>query len=175
MNREDTLVELVNASGLPIGTATVAAAHTAPGQRHRAFSVLLHDGGGRILLQQRAADKTRFPLRWSNTCCGHPAPGEHLHDAAAKRLTEELGLIAPEFTEVGVHSYQATDSVTGRVEIEYDHVLIGQYGGPPPFPDPAEVASWRWVALTEIDSKVGDYTPWLAGVLMYAAPHVSSS
>ena len=63
-------------TGRPIGSATVDEAHQAPGQLHRAFSVFLRDADGRVLLQQRAAAKTRFPLRWANTCCGHPAPGE---------------------------------------------------------------------------------------------------
>ena len=38
--------------------------------------MFLRDADGRVLLQQRAAVKTRFPLRWANTCCGHPAPGD---------------------------------------------------------------------------------------------------
>ena len=49
---------------------------------------------GRTLLQQRAAAKTRFPLRWANACCGHPAPGEAVTVAAARRLGEELGVTA---------------------------------------------------------------------------------
>ncbi len=50
------------------------------------------DAAGRVLLQQRAAVKTRFPLRWANSCCGHPAPGEALAVAANRRLREELGI-----------------------------------------------------------------------------------
>ena len=91
-SREHLLVALVDEAGLPIGACSVAEAHTAPGRRHRAFSVLLYDQAGRVLLQRRAAVKTRFASRWSNTCCGHPAPGEYTTDAAAGRLTTELGL-----------------------------------------------------------------------------------
>jgi len=45
---------------------------TPTGLLHRAFSVFLFDPSGRLLLQQRAADKITFPSVWTNTCCSHP-------------------------------------------------------------------------------------------------------
>eukprot|EP00959_Pyramimonas_sp_CCMP1952_P004393 92219-Pyramimonas_sp.AAC.1 len=42
---------------------------------HRAFSVMLFDADGRMLLQQRAASKITFPSVWTNTCCSHPLHG----------------------------------------------------------------------------------------------------
>src|ERR1700759_904683 len=89
--RETALVELVYAGGVSGGWAIVDEAHQAPGQLHRAFSVFLRDPRGRVLLQQRAAVKTRFPLRWANTTCGHPEPGEDLAESAARRMAEEIG------------------------------------------------------------------------------------
>ena len=94
--------------------------------------MLLVDPDGRVLLQRRAAVKTRFPLRWANSCCGHPAPGEPLAEAANRRLREELGAGPVELTEVGVYVYYAEDPATGRVEFEYDHVLRGDF--PPAAP-----------------------------------------
>src|SRR5918997_6785641 len=101
------LVELVDSNGQPVGSATVDQAHQAPGLMHRAFSVFLRDESGRVLLQQRAAVKTRFPLRWGNTCCGHPGPGEAVTEAAARRLVEEVGVRGVPLTELGVYSYYA--------------------------------------------------------------------
>ena len=76
-----------------VGSSTVERGVTCgPGLLHRAFSVLLFDAEGRTLLQRRSAAKTRFPLRWANACCGHPAPGEGVAEAAARRLAEELGV-----------------------------------------------------------------------------------
>ncbi|BCB86147.1 isopentenyl-diphosphate Delta-isomerase [Phytohabitans suffuscus] len=169
-DREALLVELVDDAGAPVGQATVGAAHRAPGMAHRAFSVLLADPGGRVLLQRRAAVKTRFPLRWGNACCGHPAPGQPVTEAANVRLGEELGVAPLPLRELGVHVYRAEDPVTGRVEVEYDHVLLGRIDADHPMsPDPAEVAELRWVALDEvragIDARPDDYAPWLAGVL----------
>nr|WP_221380796.1 isopentenyl-diphosphate Delta-isomerase [Actinoplanes polyasparticus] len=167
--REAHLVELVDAEGRALGTATVAESHQAPGRLHRAFSVFLRDEFGQVLLQQRAAVKTRFPLRWANTCCGHPLPGEALPVAAARRLVEELGVDGVELTEVGVYAYYAEDPATGRVEYEYDHVLVGDLpSGVRPSPDPDEVADLRWVSvpvlLAEAESDPRSYAPWLLGV-----------
>jgi isopentenyl-diphosphate delta-isomerase len=153
--REARLVELVDASGVPAGSATVDEAHQAPGQLHRAFSVFLRDRDGRVLLQQRAAGKTRFPLRWGNTCCGHPVPGESVTVAAARRLVEEVGVGGVQLTEVGVYSYYAEDPATGRVEYEYDHVLLGDMPSARTLmPDPDEVADLRWVALDGLGDEI---------------------
>ncbi|MFF0470140.1 isopentenyl-diphosphate Delta-isomerase [Micromonospora zamorensis] len=169
-SREDHLVELVDENGEAHGETTVAAAHQAPGQLHRAFSVLLVDSDGQVLLQRRAAVKTRFPLRWANACCGHPQPGESLAEAANRRLREELGAGPVELTEVGVYVYYAEDPATGRVEFEYDHVLRGDFlPGAPLLPDPDEVAELRWADPTvleaELDLDPRSYAPWLGGVV----------
>jgi len=111
--RETHIVDLVDPSGTSVGEATVDAAHTSPGLLHRAFSVFLRDpADGRVLLQQRAAVKTRFPLRWANACCGHPLPGEDVRVAAQRRLAEELGVTGVALTPVGVHTYRAEDPST---------------------------------------------------------------
>jgi isopentenyl-diphosphate delta-isomerase len=169
MSREQTMVELVDADGVIIGSTTVADAHTAPGQLHRAFSVLLVDAGGRLLLQQRAEAKTRFPLRWANACCGHPAPTKDLVAEASQRLDEELGLGCVALKPVGVYVYRALDPVTERVEHEYDHVLVGEINGEVPRPDPGEVAALRWACPDEVRRAIvtepWSYAPWLSGVM----------
>jgi isopentenyl-diphosphate delta-isomerase len=172
VDREQLLVELVDRGGRPLGTCPVRQAHTAPGRLHRAFSVLLYDPAGRVLLQQRAAAKTRFALRWSNTCCGHPAPGQDVAAAAMTRLAEELGITAPQITpltEAGVLRYRADDAATKHVEYEWDHIFVATLNAGVPAPDESEVRAVRWAspdALTaEIGARPADFTPWLAGVL----------
>ncbi|MFF3224154.1 isopentenyl-diphosphate Delta-isomerase [Nocardia suismassiliense] len=170
-DREALPVELVDDAGHAIGTCPVSQAHQAPGQLHRAFSVLLFDDTGRVLLQQRAAVKTRFPSQWANTCCGHPAPGEPVAAAAAVRLAEEMGL-ATTLAEVGVYRYHAEDATTGRVEFEWDHVLVGLLTAGSPHPNPDEVADYAWIQPEALRHAMADdpdaYTPWLAGVLQVA-------
>lgn len=177
--REQGLVELVNADGEVAGSATVASAHASPGLLHRAFSVLLFDEAGRMLLQQRSAEKTRFALRWANACCGHPAPGADPVVAGAARLAEELGLAKVGLTAVGVYVYQASDASTGRVEREYDHVLVGQLPADTPLhPDPREVAEVAWRSVAELRSDLmndpASYAPWLAGVLGVWHDHIAT-
>ncbi|HWG00342.1 MAG TPA: isopentenyl-diphosphate Delta-isomerase [Trebonia sp.] len=165
-------MELVDGAGRPAGVCSVAEAHTAPGRRHRAFSVMLFDGAGRVLLQQRAAGKTRFPNRWSNTCCGHQAPGQDTAAAAVARLADELGITAGQLTalaEVGAFHYHATDPGTGRVEDEWDHVLVATLAAGAPAPAAAEVRDCRWAdpaALrADLRATPDGYTPWLPRVL----------
>ncbi len=172
--RESQLVELVDTAGNATGSCTVAEAHTAPGRTHRAFSVLLIDDLGRVLIQQRAAEKTRFALRWANACCGHPAPGQSVSDAATERLVEELGVRLTTLHPAGVYRYRAEDPETGRVEDEYDHVLLGRVSSDCRLAlNPAEVAGVRWLAPDRLRGELADhpdgYAPWLPGVLAAAA------
>ncbi len=171
-SREQMLVELVDDAGLAIGACSVAEAHIAPGRRHRAFSVLLYDHSGRVLLQRRAPVKTRFASRWSNSCCGHPEPGQDVAAAAAQRLSAEFGISPDQITrlaEVGTFRYYAPDPVSGRTEDEWDHVLVATFNDGSPAPDEAEVCDWRWVLPGDlheaITARPDTYTPWLPGVL----------
>jgi isopentenyl-diphosphate delta-isomerase len=172
--REQSLVELVSTDGASIGSSTVETAHTGAGLLHRAFSVLLFDAQGRTLLQRRSAAKTRFPLRWANACCGHPAPGEAVVEAATRRLAEELGVGGVDLADVGVLTYAASDPATARIEHEYDHVLVGHVRSDlATSPDPDEVASLVWVDPSAVLGDVtgprsAEYAPWLPGVLRIA-------
>src|SRR6267143_121711 len=77
-----------------VGTEEKLAAHR-KGLLHRAFSVFVFDRAGRLILQRRAAGKYHSAGLWSNTCCGHPRPGQPLERAAKRRLKEEMGFECP--------------------------------------------------------------------------------
>lgn len=162
------MVELVDGAGAAVGSTSVAEAHSPPGRLHRAFSVLLFDGEGRMLLQRRALTKSRFAGRWTNTCCSHPAPGEDVLTSARRRLEDELSLTVPELREVGRFVYRAADPDSGTVEHEYDHVLVGRCDDEPT-PDPGEIDSVRWVAPDEVQAVLAAepdrHSPWFADVV----------
>jgi isopentenyl-diphosphate delta-isomerase len=99
-------------------------AHFAPGILHLAVSVQAVDTAGCWLLQRRAATKSAFADRWANTCSTHPRPGERPEDAAIRRLHEETGLVASNLVTAGVFVYRATDSMSGLVEHEVNHVYV---------------------------------------------------
>ena len=123
--RDAILLELVDEDGKTIGTAEKLSAHQAPGQLHRAFSVFLFDEQGRLLLQRRALGKYHSPGVWSNTCCGHPYPGEPPFAAAARRTDEELGVAPALLREAGTVRYNHPDPDSGLVEQEYNHLFVG--------------------------------------------------
>jgi isopentenyl-diphosphate Delta-isomerase len=136
-------VVLVDVRDRQIGVASKLAAHQ-QGQLHRAFSALVFDSRNTLLLQRRAAGKYHSGGLWSNTCCGHPRPGEPTVTAAQRRLREELGLtcaLAPAFTFL----YRAELS-RDMYEHELDHVVLG-VSDECPVPDPREVCEWRRVDL----------------------------
>lgn len=163
-------VELVDEAGATVGVAPKLEAHRPPGRLHRAFSVVVFTPDGRVVLQRRAAGKYHFAGRWSNTCCSHPRPGQPVEEAAARRLSEEMGLWCP-LLVAGSFRYEATDPVSGLVERELDVVLVGTCEGRPA-PDPAEVAEVRVATLSwvraDLETRPSRYTPWLASALTVA-------
>ena len=90
MNDALEQVILVDMDDREIGRAGKLEAHR-QGQLHRAVSICIVDGEGRMLLQRRAAVKYHSPGLWANACCSHPRPGEATLAAALRRLPEELG------------------------------------------------------------------------------------
>jgi isopentenyl-diphosphate delta-isomerase len=135
------------------------------GMLHRAVSVVVTDSAGRHVLQQRAAEKYHGARLWSNTCCGHPRPGESPADAAARRLREEMGLSCA-LRRVATFVYRA--QVGELIEHEVDHVFTG-ISEVEPHPDPEEVMAWRATQPAELSRDLNDhperYTPWLPLVL----------
>lgn len=139
-------VVLVDHEDRESGTAPKHAVHL-DGSLHRAFSVFVFDSAGNTLLQRRSAAKYHSGGLWSNTCCGHPRPGESTRAAACRRLREEMGFdcaLQPVLSFV-----YKRDLENGLIEHELDHVFVGQFDGTP-VPNPQEVDDWRWVALSVV-------------------------
>ena len=161
-------VVLVDDDDITIGRCEKLAAHLTPGLRHRAFSVVLFDEHDRLLLQRRAASKYHFGGRWSNSCCGHPRPGEDIIAAAGRRVAEELGVHVV-LNEISRFEYRAEDPASGLVEHEIDHVMRGSAFGARLGPDPAEIDAWHWIDKPSLDrwmsSRPNDFTPWFATVM----------
>ena len=154
---------------------------------HRAFSVMLFDSEGRLLLQQRAASKITFPTVWTNTCCSHPLGGQTpeevdvssansadpigIKNAAVRKLRHELGTkqgaLSPEqFKFMGRVHYWAADTVTHGPnapwgEHEIDYLLLCQLDKGMTLdlkPNPDEVMDVAWVSVEELKARLDEPT-----------------
>lgn len=157
------VVVLLDEQGRAIGTEPKATVHHADTPLHLAFSCYLFDDRGRLLLTQRALHKPTWPGAWTNSVCGHPAPGEPVEDAVRRRVRAEVGaeadgvrLLLPGFR------YRAV-MPNGVVENEMCPVLVATTTGALA-PDPDEVADTAWVDWARFRAEVLDgsreVSPW---------------
>lgn len=132
------------------------------GALHRAFSVFIFNRQGELLLQKRAAGKYHSAGLWSNTCCGHPRPGEQILSAAARRLFEEMGIDCTLYY-VFKFAYFARLSET-MAEHEIDAVFFG-ISDALPIVNPDEAAEYGYVGMLELEQDLAEnpekYTKWL--------------
>ena len=158
-------VVLVDEENRELGRALKAEVHHGATPLHRAFSLFLFDRAGRTLVQRRALAKATWPGVWSNSCCGHPAPGEAVLDAVARRCRAELGA-EPEGAWLALPDYRYRAERDGVVENEICPVAVAEVDPAAIAPDPAEVASHSWIAwerlLAELAGRPGAWSPWCA-------------
>jgi isopentenyl-diphosphate delta-isomerase len=146
-------VVLLDESGHAIGRAPKATTHHADTPLHLAFSCYVFDSDGRLLLTRRALDKPTFPGVWTNSVCGHPAPGEDLVDTVVRRAGQELGLVLDDVRLVlPAFRYSAT-MPSGVLENELCPVFTARTTSTP-VPEPSEVADVEWVAWPEFRDAV---------------------
>jgi isopentenyl-diphosphate Delta-isomerase len=153
---------LVDEADREVGHLDKALCHQGQGVLHRAFSLLIFNDAGELLLQQRSASKRLWPLFWSNSCCSHPRRAEDLETAIHRRLYEELGLRCP-LRFLFKFQYQAQFDAAGA-EQELCSVFIGRTSDPVRV-DPNEIVDWRWISPerlhAELASSAADrFTPW---------------
>jgi isopentenyl-diphosphate Delta-isomerase len=157
----DTLI-LVDDADREIGHLSKALCHEGRGVLHRAFSLLIFNGRGELLLQQRAPSKRLWPLYWSNSCCSHPRRAETMETAIRRRLYEELGLSCP-LRFLFKFQYQAQFDATGA-EHELCSVFIARCTDMVSI-DRNEILSWRWVSPEALQAEMSaggseKFTPW---------------
>ena len=90
---------LVDEQDTVIGSDSKKNCHYLEGKLHRAFSVLLFNSSGKLLIQKRASEKITFPSIWANSCCSHPLHIdseingiEGAKTAAKRKMEQELGI-----------------------------------------------------------------------------------
>jgi len=149
MSRYEEVI-LVDSSDKQVGTMEKIEAHR-KGVLHRAFSVFIFDKKNNLIIQKRAINKYHSGGLWSNTCCGHPNPGEDTLFAAKRRLFEEMGLKCILYYGFK-HLYKANVR-GGLIEYELDYVLFGITEDQPQ-PASSEVEDWAIFSIKELNNKV---------------------
>ena len=153
---------LVDEADREVGHLDKARCHQGRGVLHRAFSLLIFNDAGDLLLQQRSASKRLWPLYWSNSCCSHPRSGEDMETATRRRLQEELGIACP-LQFLFKFQYQAQFDATGA-ENELCSVFIGR-SRDPIRANSHEILDWRWISPQALQREIAadgarTFTPW---------------
>lgn len=152
------MVTLVDEAGQAIGYEDKATVHHAATPLHLAFSSYVFDDRGRVLLTQRAFSKRTWPGVWTNSCCGHPLPGETLESAVRRRLSDELGLV-PTAIDLMLPAFRyRAEMPDGIVENELCPVFRVACEGEP-VANPDEVAAYEWVEWRDVAVRP-DLSPW---------------
>lgn len=141
-----------------IGETEKATVHTMETPLHLAFSCFIFNGRGELLVQQRALSKITWPGVWSNSCCGHPMPGESVEDAVYRRLKHELGYDKQDlqiFEALPDFRYKA--EFKGVVENEFCPVWIARCDKLPN-PNPDEVNDYKYISWNEFIECILDPT-----------------
>src|SRR5690554_46614 len=124
---QEEFIDIVTKDGVPTGkTALKSEIHT-KGYYHNTAHIWFYTKDGRILLAQRAATKTIYPLLWDVSVAGHVDAGETVEQAAIREIQEEIGLTIAEgdLQKIGVFPcFQSYDN--GIIDNEFHHTFIAE-------------------------------------------------
>ena len=91
----DTMGEyviLVDQNDNPIGKEDKVKCHLPNGKLHRAFTALIFNTDGKLLLTKRSQSKMLWPNDWDGTVASHPRESETYVSSAERRIPEEIGI-----------------------------------------------------------------------------------
>ncbi|MBT3149426.1 NUDIX domain-containing protein [Streptomyces sp. CHD11] len=118
------------------------------GWLHRIATVVCRDTAGRTLVHRRPHGVSRFPGQYNWMLGGAVDVGESYEEAAARELTEELGVRArPEF----VFKFRCEGAISPYWLGLHETVLAG-----PVRPDPLEIAWHDWLTDPGLAALVRD-------------------
>ncbi len=167
-------VILVDENDIEIGVAEKLEAHQR-GLLHRAFSIVIFNKAGQMLIHKRAESKYHTPGLWTNACCSHQQPGLTTEEVLESKLMQEMGFacsLSPAFKFVYTAHFD-----NGLTEHELDHVFIGEYSDAP-IPNPDEVGAWRYADPSDIRAEIQNYpsnfTPWFKELFEPSVSHYQS-
>ena len=161
---------LVDSNDKPIGIEEKTKCHLPNGKLHRAFTILLFNKEGKLLLTQRSMDKMLWPGDWDGTVASHPRQSETYVSSAERRLPEELG-ISCKLDYLFKFEYHVPYKDIGS-ENEVCGTLIGIVDDPTKIKlVKEEISDIKWITLDEILNDIEKspqiYCPWMIVALYF--------
>jgi isopentenyldiphosphate isomerase len=142
MEEQQEILEVFDRHNRLVGQAARGTIHRL-GLRHRAVHIFVFNPAGDLYLQLRREHKDQYPRHWDTSAAGHVSPGESYQAAAARELTEELGLR---------EKLERLAEIPACPETGWEHVVLFQCRtATPPVPNPEEIERGAFYSLGEIE------------------------
>ena len=167
------MVILVDKDDNQIGTMEKMEAHR-KGELHRAFSVIVFNSKGEMLLQKRAKSKYHSGGLWTNACCSHPVPDEKIDVTIRRRVREEMGIdVTPTFSYKFLYKTPLDQNL---IEHELDYVFVADFDGKPTL-NQEEAEDWKYASVDwlkeDVKKNPSQYTYWFRLIINHPELKVS--
>lgn len=155
---------LVDKNDNQIGTEEKVKCHLPNGILHRAFTALLMDKDGNLLLTRRSPKKMLWGGDWDGTVASHPREGETYVSSGERRMPEELGISCKldylfkfeyhiPYKDVGSEN-EICGTLLGIIDHDTNLNLIEE-----------EISEFKWISPEELVKDLEDnskiYCPWM--------------
>ena len=157
-------VILVDEKDNPIGLEEKVKCHLPNGKLHRAFTALLFDKDGKLVITKRSPSKMLWPGDWDGTVASHPRESETFVSSAERRMPEEVGISCKfdylfkfeyhvPYKDVGSEN-EICGTVIGIVEKSLKFNLVED-----------EISDLKWISAEELVKELEKipeiYCPWM--------------
>jgi len=174
----DEYVILVDENDNPIGKEEKIKCHLPNGKLHRAFTALIFNNEGKLLLTKRSDKKMLWPGYWDGTVASHPRESETYVSSAERRMPEEIG-ISCKMNYINKFEYHVPYKDIGS-ENEICGTLIGTVDG---FDESSmikdEISEIKWINPDELKNELEQnrdaYCPWMVIALYFLADSDSNT
>jgi isopentenyl-diphosphate delta-isomerase len=171
-------VILVDENDNPIGKEEKVKCHLPNGKLHRAFTALIFNNEGKLLLTKRSEGKMLWPNNWDGTVASHPRESETYVSSAERRMPEEIG-ISCKMNYMNKFEYHVPYKDVGS-ENEICGTLIGTIDN---FDESSmikdEISEIKWVNPDELKNELERnrdiYCPWMVIALYFLADSNSNT
>ena len=165
-------VILVDENDNPIGKEEKVKCHLPNGKLHRAFTAMIFNNEGKLLLTKRSEGKMLWPNDWDGTVASHPRESETYASSAERRMPEEIG-ISCKMNYVNKFEYHVPYKDVGS-ENEICGTLIGTIDS---FDESSmikdEISEIKWINPDELKNELEHnrdvYCPWMVIALYFLA------